>query len=88
MLASISSVESMGTGVETYLGAPENPFPGRRSRSQQTTEATEEEQAARVKYQEEPMVGCRKRGEELQGILPAVSELAIYRYLSLVWLNE
>jgi len=51
--AGISSVELMGTGVEAYLGAPENPFPRRRMRSQERTELTEEQQAARAKYQEE-----------------------------------
>ncbi len=51
--AGISSVELMGTGIEAYLGAPENPFPRRRMRTQQKTEQTEEHKAAIEVYREE-----------------------------------
>ena len=54
--AGISSVELMGTGVEEYLGAPENPVPrrwmgpgGRSGRP----ELTEEQQAALDRYRQE-----------------------------------
>lgn len=52
--AGLSSVELMGTGIEQFLGAPENPFPRRRRpRGEAAPEMTEEQQAAVAKYQEE-----------------------------------
>jgi sugar phosphate isomerase/epimerase len=48
--AGLSSVELMGTGIEAYLGAPENPLSWRRMRA---NDKTEEEKAAMAKYQEE-----------------------------------
>jgi sugar phosphate isomerase/epimerase len=49
--AGLSSVELMGTGIEAYLGAPENPNP--RRRSQEAAELTDEQKAAADKYQKE-----------------------------------
>ncbi|MGW8317387.1 MAG: sugar phosphate isomerase/epimerase family protein [Bacteroidales bacterium] len=54
--AGINSVELMGTGVEEYLGAPENPVRRRFMRPPpggQRPELTEEQQAALAQYQEE-----------------------------------
>ncbi len=48
--AGLSSVELMGTGIEAYLGAPENPISWRRRRAD---DKTDEEKAALAKYQEE-----------------------------------
>jgi len=48
--AGLSSVELMGTGVETYLGAPENPVSRRRARA---SDLTDEEKAAMEKYQKD-----------------------------------
>ncbi len=50
--AGISSVELMGTGIEEYLGAPENPGPRRRW-GQDQPELTDEQKAAIAKYQED-----------------------------------
>lgn len=47
----ISSIELMGTGVETYLGAPENPLSWREVR--RLDEQPKEKQEAFAKYQEE-----------------------------------
>lgn len=49
--AGLSSVELMGTGIEAYLGAPENPLPRRQRRSQ--TDLTDEQKTAFEKYQKE-----------------------------------
>lgn len=48
--AGLSSVELMGTGIEAYLGAPENPLSWRRMRAD---DKTDEEKAAYAKYQSE-----------------------------------
>jgi sugar phosphate isomerase/epimerase len=48
--AGLSSVELMGTGIEAYLGAPENPLSWRRMRAD---DKTDQEKAAMAKYQEE-----------------------------------
>jgi sugar phosphate isomerase/epimerase len=46
--AGLSSVELMGTGIEEYLGAPQNPLPRQRVRA---ADKTDEEQADLEKYQ-------------------------------------
>ncbi len=46
--AGLSSVELMGTGIEAYLGAPENPLSWRRMRAD---DKTDEEKTAMSKYQ-------------------------------------
>jgi sugar phosphate isomerase/epimerase len=48
--AGLSSVELMGTGVETYLGAPESTVSRRRMRA---SDLTDEEKAAIEKYQKD-----------------------------------
>jgi sugar phosphate isomerase/epimerase len=48
--AGLSSVELMGTGIEAYLGAPENPLSWRRMRAD---DKTDEEKAAMASYQTE-----------------------------------
>lgn len=48
--AGLSSVELMGTGIEAYLGAPENPLSWRRMRAD---DKTDQEKAAMAKYQTE-----------------------------------
>ena len=48
--AGLSSVELMGTGIEAYLGAPQNPLSWRRMRAD---DKTEEEKAAMATYLEE-----------------------------------
>jgi len=48
--AGLSSVELMGTGVEAYLGAPENPVSRRRARA---SDLTDEEKASIEKYQKD-----------------------------------
>jgi len=50
MDAGMSSVELMGTGIETYLGAPETPLPRRKMRSKNLTD---EENELVAKYMEE-----------------------------------
>jgi len=49
--AGLSSVELMGTGIEAYLGAPENPLSRREMR--RPDELSDEKKAAYQKYQEE-----------------------------------
>ena len=49
--AGLSSVELMGTGIEAYLGAPENPISRRQMR--RPDELTDEQKDALKKYQEE-----------------------------------
>jgi sugar phosphate isomerase/epimerase len=46
--AGLSSVELMGTGIEEYLGAPQNPLPRQRVRA---ADKTDEEKAELEKYQ-------------------------------------
>ena len=48
--AGLSSVELMGTGIEAYMGAPENPLSWRRMRAD---DKTDEEKAAMANYQTE-----------------------------------
>lgn len=50
--AGLSSVELMGTGIEAYLGAPENPIP-RGQRRAQSSDLTEEQLLVRENYQKE-----------------------------------
>jgi sugar phosphate isomerase/epimerase len=62
--AGISSIELMGTGVEVYLGAPENPGPrqwGRRPGGQRP-ELTAEQQAALAQYREDLMAWRQSDG--------------------------
>jgi sugar phosphate isomerase/epimerase len=49
--AGLSSVELMGTGIEAYLGAPENPLSRREMR--RPDELSDEKKEALAKYQEE-----------------------------------
>jgi hypothetical protein len=49
--AGLSSVELMGTGIEAYLGAPENPLSYREMR--RPDELSDEKKEALAKYQEE-----------------------------------
>jgi sugar phosphate isomerase/epimerase len=69
MESGISSIELMGTGVEAYLGAPENPLNWREVR--RLEKQPEEKQEAFAKYQEEIKVwryaeGTMKNYEELR----------------------
>jgi sugar phosphate isomerase/epimerase len=64
----ISSIELMGTGVEAYLGAPENPLSWREVR--RLDEQPKEKQEAYAKYQEEV-----KAWRYAEGTLEKYSEL-------------